>query len=669
MQRGILLIAAVFIFCLQFAYAQPCTTLGQTPSTAFPVCGTTPFVQTTVPICSNRSMIVPGCAGTAPYADKNPFWYRFTCFQAGTLGFLINPVNSGDDYDWQLFDITGRNPDDVYTDASLIVTGNWSGTYGATGASASGVNYIQCASIPSDNKPSFAQMPQLVLGHQYLLMVSHYTDSQVGYTLSFGGGTAVITDPLQPHMLSAEAACDGKEIRIRINKKMKCSSLAINGSDFSLSTGATSITSASGGGCTASFDMDSIILFLNNPIPPGTHTVTIKRGNDNNTLLDNCDREVPVGEQITFTVYPLVPTPMDSLTKPGCAPQSLSLVFKKLMKCSSVEPGGSDFLVTGPTPVTVSGATCSGNLSKIITVQLSGPVQVGGTYTLFLKRGTDGNTIIDECSQETPPSSINFSIKDTVNADFSYNIVYGCNRNAVQFSHDGRNGANTWKWSFDGTRTSNTQNPLVTYSNYQPKTTQLIVSNGVCSDTSTLTIVFDNLLKADFEVTNLICPQEQATFKELSQGNVLDYLWKFGNGNTSILKNPSPEFYPVSATTRNVAVQLIVHNSYGCYDTATRYIKVVNNCYIAVPSAFTPNGDGLNDYLYPLNAYKAKDLTFSVYNRFGQRLFYTNDWQNKWDGTFKGQGADPGTYVWILTYTHTDTNRRIEQKGTTILIR
>jgi gliding motility-associated-like protein len=98
-------------------------------------------------------------------------------------------------------------------------------------------------------------------------------------------------------------------------------------------------------------------------------------------------------------------------------------------------------------------------------------------------------------------------------------------------------------------------------------------------------------------------------------------------------------------------------------------IKVVNNCYIAVPSAFTPNGDGLNDFLYPLNAYKAKDLNFSVYNRFGQRLFVTTNWTNKWDGTFKGQGVETGTYVWMLTYTNSDTNKKVEQKGTAILIR
>jgi gliding motility-associated-like protein len=125
----------------------------------------------------------------------------------------------------------------------------------------------------------------------------------------------------------------------------------------------------------------------------------------------------------------------------------------------------------------------------------------------------------------------------------------------------------------------------------------------------------------------------------------------------------------VPATTREETILLTIRNSYGCEDTATQKIKVVNNCFIAVPTAFTPNGDGLNDYLYPLNAYKAKDLNFSVYNRFGQRIFFTSNWTNKWDGNFKGQGADVGTYVWILTYTNIETNKRVEQKGTSILIR
>src|SRR5438874_2872876 len=109
------------------ANTQPCTAPGQNPSTAFPVCGTTVFHQTTVPICQTHSLFVPGCSGSsnANYADKNPFWYKFTCYAAGTLGFLITPNNLGDDYDWQLYDITGHNANDVFTDNSLVVTGNW----------------------------------------------------------------------------------------------------------------------------------------------------------------------------------------------------------------------------------------------------------------------------------------------------------------------------------------------------------------------------------------------------------------------------------------------------------------------------------------------------------------------------------------------------------------
>jgi hypothetical protein len=152
------------------ANSQACTTLGQTPSTAFPVCGTTTFTQTVVPICSTNDLFVPGCSGTgaADYANKNPFFYKFTCYVSGTLGFVITPLAANEDYDWQLYDITGRNPNDIFIVNSLVVSGNWSGSYGTTGATAAGVNIIQCATDPAENKPRFAAMPALTSGNEYL---------------------------------------------------------------------------------------------------------------------------------------------------------------------------------------------------------------------------------------------------------------------------------------------------------------------------------------------------------------------------------------------------------------------------------------------------------------------------------------------------------------------
>ena len=200
-----------------------CTILGQTPATAFPVCGTKDFVQESVPLCANHP--VPGC-GTE---DTNPFWYKFTCFKSGTLGFVITPKNIDEDYDWQLFDITGHSIEEVYTNESLTISANWSGTYGKTGTSASGVNYRQCGSYPPENKPTFAAMPNIIEGHTYLLLISHFTPTQSGYSLSFNGGTASITDTLPPNLLSAAADCEGSAISILLNKKMKCTSLAADG--------------------------------------------------------------------------------------------------------------------------------------------------------------------------------------------------------------------------------------------------------------------------------------------------------------------------------------------------------------------------------------------------------------------------------------------------------
>src|SRR5262245_39013579 len=127
-KSGIFSLIFLCSLCTTTLWGQtPCTTLGQTPSTAFPVCGTTTFHQDNVPICNTNSLFVPGCSGTgnANYENKNPFWYKFTCYVSGTLGFTITPDDLTDDYDWQLYDVTGLNADEVFTNQNIIISGNW----------------------------------------------------------------------------------------------------------------------------------------------------------------------------------------------------------------------------------------------------------------------------------------------------------------------------------------------------------------------------------------------------------------------------------------------------------------------------------------------------------------------------------------------------------------
>ena len=648
-------------------YAQTCTGLGQNATTAFPVCGTATFTQGSVPICGGKA--VPGPCGSTLLTDINPYWYKFTCFSAGTLSFVISPTNAGDDYDWQLFDVTNKDPNDLYTDVSMFVACNWSGDPGNTGADNTGTSLQRC---DGPGVPLFSSMPTLILGHQYLLLVSHFSgNTQSGYSLTFDGGTASITDPVPPHLLAARAACDGTKIFVKLNKNMKCSSVNADGSDFILTPAIAPIIGAVGVGCSSSFDLDSVVITLGSALPPGKYKITVK---PNDNLLDNCNNFIPSGDTLDVTVYPIIRTPMGSLNALGCAPDMLQLVFRDPIRCSSIAADGSDFILTGTAAVIIAGASGNCNadgLTNIIQLKLTAPIQQAGTFKIQLTRGSDGNTIINECGVETIVGvTVNFSTKDTVSALFTSTIQYGCTTDIVRYIHDGNNGVNSWQWNFDNTITSTAKDTVIAYPFFGQKQATLIVSNGTCSDTATASIFLDNAIKAMFEATENVCPGDPATFIDKSTGSLNNkWAWTFGNGNMSSLQMPPKQFYPSSNNIHTVQVQLIVTNSIGCSDTTTNNITIVGNCFIAIPKGFSPNGDGLNDYLYPTNAYKAKDLIFRVYNRVGQQLFQTRNWTNKWDGSFKGNPQDPGTYVWILNYTNIDTGKRIELKGTTVQIR
>ena len=194
--------------------------------------------------------------------------------------------------------------------------------------------------------------------------------------------------------------------------------------------------------------------------------------------------------------------------------------------------------------------------------------------------------------------------------------------------------------------------------------------NG-CSNIGTVNIKLLNSIavKAVISGSNFVCkPVDTVSFFNESIGKIAKSQWNFGNGKSSALFNPLPINYTVADNITDYSIRLTVADSSGCMDTAYHVIKVENNCYIAVPTAFTPNGDGLNDYLYPLNAYKATNLTFRVFNRLGQLVFQTNDWTKKWDGTVKGEPQPLGVYVWMLNYT--DANKKqVSLKGSTLLIR
>ena len=103
-------------------------------------------------------------------------------------------------------------------------------------------------------------------------------------------------------------------------------------------------------------------------------------------------------------------------------------------------------------------------------------------------------------------------------------------------------------------------------------------------------------------------------------------------------------------------------------DSLSRDLLIMKDCGVLMPTAFTPNSDGLNDVIKP-NLSGVKGLKrFSIYNRHGQIVFSTTREDHGWDGTFNGTRLESGVFVWIVEYSLEDDSVRL-QKGTLTLIR
>ena len=841
-----LIIFLFAIFILPTVVFCQCPNVGQNPSSAFPVCGTATFTQTSVPSCAGRTIPVPVCAATTVYADVNPYYYKFLCYISGPLEFSITPAQLSDDYDWQLFDITGRNPNAIYTDASLFVACNWSGNTGVTGTSNTATVANGCEGT---GVPTITKSPNLIAGRLYLLMVSHFTSTnQSGYNLTFSAASAtLITDPIPPAVDRVSAPCGGQSLGIKLNKSVRCNSLAADGSDFTISTNPI-ISNVNGVACSTGFDTDSIIINLASPLPTGNYNFNVKNGTDGNTLIDFCgnsviagansknvdiyqkpnptfttqvirescytdtlsyshngnnntnkwlwtfdgnpttssassqivtysnfinrkvklivsnpvcidsiEQNIPIADHTliakftvsrdttcpnnpevftdstkgnvnswkwdfangqmssvknppsqTYSVQPInkiyttklivtnvlgckdsttkdifvrgtIPTEFDSIIPPSCSSSQIKLYFKQAMICSSITPTASEFTISGPTftNVTAANINCVDGVGTTVTLQLSNPLQTG-TYQVNLNKGADGNTIINDCGIETLQGSVSFKSFSAVNASFTSFDKAACVSDTLFLYHTIANGENSWMWYVDDILKNTTANYNITYNTNSTKKIKLVTANEACLDSTeqTFNLEYDDI-KSKFSINNpVICPNETVSFADTSSGNITTWNWLFGNGQTSSDKTPLNQMYPIrnypintGSNYTDYTVRLIVGNSIPCYDTSYKKVRVASNCFIQVASAFTPNGDGLNDFLYPLNAYKAVNIEFKVFNRFGRLIYVSYDNVSKWEGKFRGQDQPSGTYVWTLDYTEKDSGKKVSIKGTSVLIR
>jgi len=180
-----------------------------------------------------------------------------------------------------------------------------------------------------------------------------------------------------------------------------------------------------------------------------------------------------------------------------------------------------------------------------------------------------------------------------------------------------------------------------------------ITDSRLCSITEQVQVLsLPNTLTVNLGKDTLICEGEQLL---LQPGSFSVYKWQDNSNN--------PSFNVVK--TGNYAVQVTDVN--GC--VATDNIQVTVDCSdVFFPTAFTPDGNGINDFFGPIgNVGVLRNYRMQVYNRYGQVVFETNNPLKKWDGRINGFLAT-GTFVYYAQYSIAG-RRNAYQKGTLVLVR
>ncbi len=176
---------------------------------------------------------------------------------------------------------------------------------------------------------------------------------------------------------------------------------------------------------------------------------------------------------------------------------------------------------------------------------------------------------------------------------------------------------------------------------------------------------------ADFSATplevSLLNPR--VTFTNLSTG-ATQFLWNFGDINSGALntdtaRNPVHVF----TNTGEFTIALSVTNEIGCTDLEIKpaYISVIGEQYY-FPTAFTPNGDGKNDFFRPLPLSSDPDIvTFEIYDRWGKLVFQTTS-RNGWDGNdANGRPFAPGAYSYKCIIQFSNGTRQVYTGRVTLI--
>ena len=301
-------------------------------------------------------------------------------------------------------------------------------------------------------------------------------------------------------------------------------------------------------------------------------------------------------------------------------------------------------------PIDIGCVALDGHAPFSYTINNESVPDQSTVYPMGLTHYTIG--LIDACGYTDTVDLDLFAYTDamlSVNAD----VINGCSPLTVHFNEtSGLRGV--WGWEFDDNDVANystDQHPVHTF-----------VDDGFYTVKQTLQTpegcylerVYNNLIQvyplpeANFDVEKDVVSEitPQIYFYNYSLDNLYNY-WSFGDGNISVSISPTHAYSNVG----QYLVQLIVENDYGCKDTTERPIVMEDVFKLWVPTAFSPDDDGINDGFRAVGeGIDLDNYWIAVYDRWGELIWESDNLFEYWKGDAKGKGkpVQNGVYSWMV---------------------
>ncbi|HBS85135.1 MAG TPA: hypothetical protein DEA97_01180 [Bacteroidales bacterium] len=263
---------------------------------AIPICGDSYSTTESYSGTGNIPGEINGSSSCLSAGERNDVWYIFTVQQDGNLMFTITPNDTADDYDWAVYNLTTASCSDIYSDPSLEVSCNYSGTAGTTGPDGS----TSFTSQDGGGTPFNAAIP-VQEGEIYVINVSNYSSTQYGYFIDFSMASGVIVDVNPPELdtIVNSPTCGEEQITFWFNEPVDTAS--VNSDDFAVTGpgGSYNVISIQGTGGSAS-DREYLMTLNTQLIAGGTYTLSFSGQVD-----DACGNSV-IGNSLDFTVNGII---------------------------------------------------------------------------------------------------------------------------------------------------------------------------------------------------------------------------------------------------------------------------------------------------------------------------------------------------------------------------